>query len=500
MPRTLKLAVGLFLLVLVPLGTFAQTPEPPTFLQNLQTEADYNNLTPEQKAELEEFLKNNPIGPSLAGPQVDTPAGTVNCFDYYRFGSVQVDLSATLEQTVPGVPMTFTGELKNENPYPVVNGSIYVKIFKTGEENFQQQNGYPLVAFFEAGKDIRLPASSSVPFTFDWQVPNNLAGGDYEANFFFVTSDRFNLLGLSFTDDVTGNKTSFHVTTEQANQVVFDKHAVTLNDQPYSFAAFPPHVDLDAPVTLAAPIINPSNTPKTVTVSWQLYNWDGLRSDFLLETRTESVTIPAKSTKTVSYTATKQMGTVSYLIATVEDGDATSIINPRFVRDNIEETRLNFPSLLKFPLMSGEENTLFSCVHSTNLPLVEDNTLSMTLTDTETGFVIHEYTYQGGVTGAMMGVADTFTSQDNYGKVTLTTTLKRNGEAIDTVTQTYDCSQLSTTCPTKKPNAATTNTSSSTTNTLLVAVVILLIVIGAFFWYRQRQTRDNIIVTNPTDY
>lgn len=427
--------------------------------------------------------------------------GQVNCFDYYRFGSVQVDLSPTYGQTVPGAPLTFTGEIKNENSYPIVNGSVYVKIFKTGEENFEHRNGYPLVAFFEAGKDIQLPASSSVPFSFDWQVPQSLSGGDYEAAFFFVTDHRFNLLGLSFTDDVTGNKTPFHITTDSQDQVIFDKHAVTLNDSLYSFAAFPPHLDLDTPAVLSAPLINPANTPKTVTVIWQLYNWDGLRNDFLLDTQTEVVTIPAESTKIVSYTAIKQIGTVSYVIGTVTDGDATSIINPRFVRDNIEETRLNFPSVLRFPLMQGEKNMLFSCVHSTGLPVVYGNTLTMTLTDTETGEVINEYTYEGDVTGAMMGVADIFIPRDNYGKVTLTTSLKRNGQLIDTVTQVYDCATLGTAaCPTKKSNTATTNTSSSTTNLLLVAVAILLIVIAAFFWYRQRQSRDNIIVTNPTDY
>jgi hypothetical protein len=455
---------------------------------------DPTTLTEEEKTKISPFLTDS----SQTDPQVDTLENTVNCFDYYRFGSVQVDLSATLEQTVPGVPLTFSGQLKNENPYPVVNGSVYVKIFKVGEDNFEHRNGYPLVAFFEAGKDLQLSASSTKQFTFDWQVPQSLAGGDYEAAFFFVTDHRFNLLGLTFTDDVTGNKASFHVTTENEDQVVFDKHAVTLNDDSYSFAAFPPHFNLDTPVVLTAPIINPSKHTKTVTLTWQLYNWDGLRSDFLLDTKIETVTLKAGETKPVSYATIKQIGTVTYIIATLTDGDATSILNPRFARDNIEEVRLNFPSLTKFPINKGEENTLFSCVHSTNLPLVHGNELTMSLTDTNSGETIHAYTYQGGVTGAMMGVAEKFIPQDSYGQVTLTTTLRNNGQIIDTVSQSYDCRNLSPgECPlSEEPLATRTTGGSSFLTTLIISIFLVILVFFVSVQMIKRRRTQQTVTNN----
>lgn len=435
-----------------------------------------------------------PLSTFAQGPdipdQLPTPANTVNCFDYYRFGSVQVDLTTTLPQTIPGVPLTFTGMLKNENTYPVVGGSVYVKIFKH-DEGETKRNGYPLVAFFEAGKDINIPASSEQPFSFDWQVPQSLSGGSYEADFFFVTEHRFNLLGLSFTDDVTGNKTSFRITSDTADQVVFQKDEVTLNGEPYSFAAFPPHLDIDTPATVAVKVSNPSEIDKTVVLSWRLYNWDGLRGDALLDTKAESITLKAGETKTVSYTTTKQKGAVSYIIGTLTDGDANSIINPRFVRDNIEETRLNFPSLTNFPLKSGEANTLFSCVHSTNLPVVEGNTITMTLSDTETGDVIHTYTYEGQVTGAMMGVADTFTPTDSYGKVTLTTTLTKSGETVDTVISTYDCNTLGIECPTKNPVTASMTKGTSAIFTVVMVVILVVFVLAVFTLMRRRQNEED---------
>ena len=437
-----------------------------------------------------------------AGTQVATPENTVNCFDYYTFGSVQVDLSPLLAQTVPGTPFPFTGMLKNNNPYPIVNGSVYVKIFKHEEAKDidSAPNGYPLVAFFEAGKDITIPANSEQPFNFDWNVPHNLSGGSFEAAFFFVTDHRFNLLGLSFTDDVTGNKALFGITSEDNAQVVFDKNTVTMNDKPYHFAVFPPHFAATDTVNVKATVVNPSNENKFVSISYQLYNWDGLRSEFLLDTKEETISLKPHEKQIVSYAASKKIGTVSYLIATLRDGDATSILNPRFVRDNVEEVRLNFPSILSYPLEAGKENTLFSCLHSTGFPIVENNTLTLTLTDTDTDEVIHTYTYEGGITGAMMGVKDTFVPTYTPRSMTLTSTLTHNDVTVDMVSQTYDCAVLNPdTCP--PPPVVVMDIpmsdSSFTMSFGIIAIVLLILTVlltGTYFG--MKKYRSSLVTPN----
>ena len=59
-----------------------------------------------------------------------TDRGNLTCFDYFRFGSVQADFQPSLEQTVPGASITFSGTVTNNNDYPLVDGTLYVKIFK----------------------------------------------------------------------------------------------------------------------------------------------------------------------------------------------------------------------------------------------------------------------------------------------------------------------------------------------------------------------------------
>ena len=415
-----------------------------------QFKKDYTAFSQLKEGDIQSLKDTNPEErlrflfptPSL-GQSSETLPNTSNCFDDYRFGSVQVDLSPVLLQTLPGIALPFVGKLKNDNPYPLINGSVYVKIFKkAGDDSLVHQNGYPMVAFFEAGKDITLAAKSEEAFAFQWQVPESLSGGEYEADFFFVTDHRFNLLGLSFTDDVTGNKSTFRITSENQNQVTFDKNVVTLNGKQYRFAAFPPHFTKDESVKAMVSLVNPSNEQKVIALKWQLFNWDGLRPQNRLDEQTELVTLRPKETKSLSYDTTKRTGSVSYLLVEALDGDASSIMNIRFVRDGGEDMRLNFPSLTSFPVTEGKEMSIFSCVHSTNAPKIDGNEIFLSLTDADTHETIHSFTYKGAITGDMMGVKESFVPKKSNGRVNLTTTLKHGSQMIDTVTQTYDCMDI----------------------------------------------------------
>ena len=427
--------------------------------------------------------------PSLP-PSPEAPADSTNCFDDYSFGSVQVDAAPTLEQTLPGLPLTFSGTIKNANPYPVVNAQVYVKIFKKDQptEALTKQNGYPLVAFFLAKDNIHINAKSDQPISFDWNVPAYAAGGDYEAAFYFTSAYRYNLLGLSFTDDVTGNKASFAITAldTTATPVTFDKNRVSLNQTTFRFASYPPHFAKDESVTAFATITNPSNTEKTVSVTWITSQWDGILTTNERKRQTEIITLKPNSSKQLAYTPPTLTTSVTFLQAIVKDHDAESILHIRFVRDGVEETRINFPSIASYPLKAGEANALFSCVHSTNLPLVQYNLLTFTLKDDQNK-IIERYEYAGDITGAMMGVKHPFTPQATYATFSLTATLQRNGQILEEVTQTYRCAEIDPTLCTEGKNTAAAAVSSAPFIKAAIAIIGGLFLSALLLIWRKRQ-------------
>ena len=435
-------------------------------------------------------LPKSPLSFTQSG--VEALPGTVNCFDYYTFGSVQVDIEPSVTSTVSGTPITFAGNIVNNNPYPIVAGQLLVKVYKTKEslDTGSYQNGYPVVDQFFALEDITVPAHGKTPVIFNWEVPAYLMSGDYELNTFFMTEKRFNLIGLPFTDDVTGNKVNFSVLGQAASGVDFDKNSVTLNGNLFSFAAFPPHFTATEPVTASATLVNATADAKTIPVTWTLYNWAGERVENKLDTVTETVTLAPGEKKVISYTATKATGAISFVQAVATYKDTKSILNIRFNRDDKNEIRLNFPSVLAYPLVAGEEVTIFSCLHSTSQAVVDGGKLVLTLTDSA-GAEIHTYTYDGSVTGAMMGVKDTFVPVETVSDFTLTASLFKDSQKVEEVIINYNCHTIDETLCTVEP-VSTSTSDIPKSNDFFPAPRVLGILLGmgilcGIVWYLKRR-------------
>ncbi len=381
-----------------------------------------------------------------AAPQNTVPApaadgGLVNCFDYYHFGSIQAKLDANVQSAIAGGSVTFSGMLENSNPYPVVDGTLYVKIFRYQSGSFDARNGPDVVDQFVALDGISIPANGSVPASFSWKIPAYATSGEYAAAMFYTTEHKFNLLGLTFTDDVTGNAARFRVSAEQQGSVSFVKDTVTVDGAPYHFAEFPPHVSSTANVPVTATLTNTADTAESVSVRWQLYSWDAQLPGNLLADSGTSVNVPAKGKAQATYVIKDKSVPVYLLVGIATWRDTKSIIGVRVVRDGINKLRINFPSTALYPLQDGKENTIFSCFHNTSDGTVQNARLDLRLIDAQ-GKEIDAFSYTGAVGGSMMGFAKKFTPKKSYRTFSLEAKLYENGTLVDETTVRYDCAAI----------------------------------------------------------
>jgi hypothetical protein len=369
------------------------------------------------------------------------PAGTVSCFDHYHFGSVQAKITATVSSAVSGTPVTFAGTIENENPYPITDGTLFVKIFRT-RPGIDDANGPDVVDQFVVKSGITIPADSSVPVSFSWQIPAYAKAGDYSVATYFSVSRKFNLLGLSFTDDVVGNTAPFTVSGDVAGNVSFDKAGVTIDGNPYLFAAYPPRVSASDPVAIVATARNTSDTAQTARVHWQVYQWDAMLRENLLHEEDTTISVPAHGSAPIKLTVTDSKYPVYLALGTLSWKDSKSVIGVRFVRDGVDRLRINFPGITKYPLTAGQPATLFSCLHNSgSTRLVKGGRLELTLSDMQ-GRTIHTYTYSGDVMQAMQGVADTFTPDRTYDSFVLDARLYDASGFVDEAHLVYDCRVL----------------------------------------------------------
>jgi hypothetical protein len=410
-------------------------------------------------------------------PTQDTQNGLANCFAYYKFGSVQAHLDAGVTKTVSGSPVTFSGTLQNTNPYPIVDGTLYVKIFRYPAA-FDAQNGPDVVDQFVALDNITIPADGSVPASFSWTVPEYAQSGDYAAAMFFTTEHKFNLLGLSFTDDVTGNTAPFKVAGEQQSLVAFVKDAVTVGGAAYHFAEPPPHAGQAGDIAVEAEIANTSGAAQTPPVHWQLYSWDAQQPSNLIAESTTTVSVPAGGTASVSYTIHDTSVPVYLLVGTVTWHDTKSIIGVRVIRDGIDKLRINFPSITAFPLQAGKENTIFSCFSNSSDGTVQNGRLDLRLLDPQ-GNVIASSSYAGPVGGNMMAIAKTFMPTKSYDAFSIEAKLYQDGHLVDETTVRYDCKAI---------DPASCSHTTSYPEIIPITAAILVLLGGYVLWRRRPQS------------
>ena len=422
--------------------------------------------------------------PALGQPSAATPVGTVNCFDYYHFGSVQVDVTPSVASAVSGVPITFTGKIKNANPYPIVDGSVYVKIFRERGDGSKDSNGPDVVDQFYAMDGLTIPANGQLPASITWNIPAYAELGQYRIATFFTVSHKFNLLGLPFTDDVVGNTADFKVSGELKTTVGLERRsdgrrrAVSLRRVPAAGACKRPchHRGDDYELHFAGR--HRSSHLDAQQMERQRYEQrhrdaHGAGNDTCGRTKTRLVFGIGQP--------------VSGLPAhrRFEMAGRSSIINVRFVRDGKDLTRINFPAVTSYPLTAGTPTTLFSCLHNAgSSDVVPNSSLVLTLLD-QNGGIIHSYTYTGGVTGAMMGVADNFTPNRTYDTFKLEAQLYQGQNLVDQSEVSYDCHDLN-------PALCTTATGESDLQNVLISLIELvasLLIIGALIYFARRSSK-----------
>ena len=426
---TKGLLAFLFSLALVS-TTFAAITKPPA-----------TNVTPQ----------TSPPVPGLVTSAV-TPAslGLSSCFDTYRFGSTPAVISTTLSQVSQGSAVAFTGTLTNENNYALIDTTVYVKIFHSRLVNGERTdaNGPDVVAFYKALEHVNLTAKESLPLSFVWEVPADAQPGNYTAATFVVTNDRFEMLGLVFTDDVIGNTANFKVVGQDTGAIRFVKDGAIINMLPYHYAAFPPSIPSGVKTVPVSSIVeNTTDAPYKGTVTWSLYYWDSVNKSHLLDTKTEEIKVHPHASTTASYVVSDTAHSVYYVEGKLQskENGSISVIGMRFARSDVNEPRFNFVGI--------SANTAVACIHSSGTKDATDGKVTLTVTS-NTWYApllkilgmdtLASKTYEGIIPGSISALTAPLTKTASSYRITAD--LYQNGKHLDSVSIPYSCKDLGVTC------------------------------------------------------
>ncbi len=413
------------------------------------------------------------------------PVGTVNCFDYYHFQSVQVNLKPVEERYAPNDKAVFKGEIINQNTYPVVDSYVFARIAKKNP-NYLREGDYIVDEIVPLQK-ITLAAKETKAASFEWIVPKDAEAGEYSITYFYSVGKKFNLGGLPFTNEIIIGTSNFRIEGFTQGSVYFDRSKTTVNGTPYAHIGSTPFMEKETPVSITQDIKNTSSKPQQVTVVYDLFWWDSLNEADKRETKSETVTVPAQSSAALSYNIPKPKEVVSYVRITAISETQKSIVNVRFVQAG-EHPRLNYPALTEFPLLKGVEASLFTCFHNTTF-VNSLGSVNVAIYD-KRGKEIGRATYQGSISGQMVAIAEKVIPQKDYSFLKLKAEVKDSfGGVTDIYETTYDCKEInSVSCKILLEKEARAQ---KILNLLLIVGPVSLVIVGVVI--RKRKSIINLV-------
>jgi hypothetical protein len=412
---------------------------------------------------------------------------TVECFadGLYKFQSFQVSVGPELDTYKAGEKINFVGEIINENNYPVVDGNVFVRISKIKDSENINTIWHDVVDEFIAISDVSVNGSSTKPTNFSWQSPSSLGKGDYRADYFFSVDKRFNLGGLPFTNEIIIGTAYFAIENEIETIFELDRDNTKVNGAAYEHIGNWPDIEPNSAIVFSQPLKNLSNKEISVDVSYELYYWDSLRSEDKRDAKTEKITVPAKSSVVLSYTVDSAQEPVYYLKITAKHSGASSIVNLR-TTSSIAKMRINYPAINNFPILKGEESTLFSCFHMTSYE-AQNGKLVLTLTDKKDN-VIASGEWTGEIDDYMNAAATKFTTDRDYSFVKLKAELfDENNKIVDQYETVYDCSIIGGT----ECLALNKTTAQTVVNYMEIGWILLVALIAILLTVRIKKLENN---------
>ncbi len=403
-------------------------------------------------------------------PEEDTE-GQAHCFDYYKFQSVQVSLGVEKDPYVSGEIIKVSGEIINENDYPVVDGNVFVRVSKNNENYVNE--GVFIVDEFIAMENVAIDKNSQIEGSFEWKIPESLSAGEYRLDYFFSVGKKFNLGGLPFSNEVIIGSALFSIESEQDSFISFNREETKVSGEKYNHIGNWPIIASGERALIAQPIVNTFDEEKEIDIKYDLYYWDSLNEDDLIATENRKITVPANESTILEYEIREVNEPVYYLKITATSGDQKSIVNVR-VASNQEKPRLNYPAITKFPISKGENFTLFSCFHNTS-GMITSGRVEVFLKDKK-GREVGKIDYKGDISAAMSVDKIDMVAENDYEYLELEAKVyDKNNKVVDEYSTIYDCKLLNNCKVSSSAQGDGTKSILSAKNILIIIFIIIVI-------------------------
>ena len=422
-----------------------------------------------------------------------------NCFDTYKFGVEGLSLYADTESNDYKASdlMEVLGSIVNKNPYPIIDLTVRARVLRSHPNPVIQKALYTTVDDFVVLDNINLKANQEYLFNYSYYISQNAPSGDYIIQYYVYNQNRFNLSGLSFTEDIISSTTEFTV-AGGSEHIYLDKTNITVDGQINDTRAFITSHEKGKNIPIKLPLVNPTSTAREMRISYKLYKWDEILEDNFIEEQAQELTIEANSKIDLEYIANTNTGDYPVYYVVIEalpvdqrDIDLNKEKTMAHIRFSVQDNnrpRVNWVGLNKNPFEGGDIE-LLTCVHNTVFQTDEGPVKVQSIARDEKGKELSKIEYEGIMPSAISGIKNKLNTDKRFNTVTIETNLyNASNELVDNIITKYDCNEIS---PELCLAESKSNNIFNRNNIIIISVLVLLGLLGGLIYYKRAQRLKN---------
>jgi hypothetical protein len=419
--------IGAFLsivfLLILSVNVFAQESE-----QDIDVQKE---ITLEELTQLEEGTGS--VDPSSLLTE-EEKSGLSLCSVETTSEMVDIDVTTEITELVAGTTLTLQGEISNKTNTFISNGTLFVKILKLNEDGSESM----IVDRFVAQENISIPANTSFPVSFTWNVPAVAQSGGYKAATYLYVDNKTDVAGISQSNTAFGGVFDFSIIGEEGS-IYFDTASLTVNGQSHVSGSAPVVVPDSGEILILAPVSNTTTEDQNTKIQWKIYKWDAKNPQNLLKTIDSDATILANSSYVYQLQSFESEFPVYHIVGELYDRDGKSVIEIKYVREGSSAIQIFSSSVASYPLVKGEKNIVSACVYNLGTQqVVRDGKVLVEIKNTK-GRVIESHTYEGVLTRDLISIKKDFTSTKNLNSFYVHTQVWSGGVMSDEFVKQYDC-------------------------------------------------------------
>lgn len=377
------------------------------------------------------------LGQAVGQPPAVSPGQ--RCFDYLKPQSVVIDLKSDQATYRPGEAVKLTGTLANTSAYPIVGGALVLRLNRLYSESVLGPKDIILEQV--APESFNLSGSETQAVNLLFQLPSELANGNYALTFYFVSQNKFNLAGLHSSDNFIGGQTQFTIINGNKKILRLDAANIKVNGQKYVSASPILFSEKTNQVSIQVPLENGRKEKISPQVSVEIYFWDGLDAVNLLKSWAYNVALEPSSTQIVSFKVDTEFRPVYFVKIKAQSGDEQTEAHIRILKKGFRP-RLYLAGLTSFPLKADNKNILLACYHNTSDGR-DQGRLELELKN-GSGKILASSVYKGEISPRIDVLTKDLTDIKNSNKMAVSARLyDQTDKLVDEANIVYDCGAFS---------------------------------------------------------